>query len=293
MVDISFSFNLLSDLQVMWQYDFMQHAFEAGTIVAIIAGIVGYFVVLRRSSFAAHALSHIGFAGAAGAVLLGVDPIIGLLLFTSGGGITIGLLGRRAASRDIQIGTVLAFMLGLGVLFISLYSGYATEAYSILFGEILGISANDVLVTLVASVVILLLTAIVYRPLLFASLDEDVAEAKGLPTLLLGVIFMLLVAVATSISVQVVGVLLIFALMVTPAAIAQRLAKRPLRGIMISVFIALIATWIGLFVSFYEPYPVSFFITSIVFLIYLLTLILQRINASFIFRRLHCPENEG
>ena len=255
MIDISFSFNLLTDLQTMWQYDFMQHAFEAGTIIAIIAGIVGYFVVLRRLSFAAHALSHIGFAGAAGAVLFGVDPIIGLLLFTSGGGITIALLGRRAAARDVQIGTVLAFLLGLGVLFISLYSGYATEAYLILFGEILGISSSDVLVTLIASLIILLLTAVVYRPLLFASLDEDVAEAKGLPTLLLGVIFMLLVAVATSISVQVVGVLLIFALMVTPAAIAQRLAKRPVHGIMISIIIALFATWTGLFVSFYEPYP--------------------------------------
>lgn len=129
MIDISFSFNLLTDLQTMWQNHFMQHAFEAGTIVAIIAGIVGYFVVLRRSSFAAHALSHVGFAVAAVAVLFGVDPIIGLLLFTSGGGITIALLGRRAAARDVQIGTVLAFMLGLGVLFISLYSGYATEAF--------------------------------------------------------------------------------------------------------------------------------------------------------------------
>ena len=271
----------------------MQHAFEAGTIIAIIAGIVGYFVVLRRSSFAAHALSHIGFAGAAGAVLFGVDPIIGLLLFTSGGGITIALLGRRAAARDVQIGTVLAFLLGLGVLFISLYSGYATEAYLILFGEILGISSSDVLVTLIASLIILLLTAVVYRPLLFASLDEDVAEAKGLPTLLLGVIFMLLVAVATSISVQVVGVLLIFALMVTPAAIAQRLAKRPVHGIMISIIIALFATWTGLFVSFYEPYPVSFFITSIVFVLYVLTLIFQRVNTHLSTRKMHFHKNEG
>jgi zinc/manganese transport system permease protein len=293
MIDISFSLNVLADLQSMWQYDFMQHAFEAGTIVAVIAGIVGYFVVLRRSSFAAHALSHVGFAGAAGAVLFGADPLIGLLLFTSGGGITIAMLGRRAASRDVQIGTVLAFMLGLGVLFISLYSGYATEAYSILFGEILGISYNDVLVTLAASVVILLLTVVVYRPLLFASLDEDVAEAKGLPTLLLGIIFMLLVAVATSISVQVVGVLLIFALMVTPAAIAQRFAKRPLQGIVISVVIALMATWIGLFVSFYEPYPVSFFITSIVFAIYLLTLVFQKVNNSLVSGRSHHAEHEG
>jgi zinc/manganese transport system permease protein len=293
MIDISFSLNVLADLQSMWQYDFMQHAFEAGTIVAVIAGIVGYFVVLRRSSFAAHALSHVGFAGAAGAVLFGADPLIGLLLFTSGGGITIAMLGRRAASRDVQIGTVLAFMLGLGVLFISLYSGYATEAYSILFGEILGISYNDVLVTLAASVVILLLTVVVYRPLLFASLDEDVAEAKGLPTLLLGIIFMLLVAVATSISVQVVGVLLIFALMVTPAAIAQRFAKRPLQGIVISVVIALMATWIGLFVSFYEPYPVSFFITSIVFAIYLLTLVFQKVNNSLVSGRSHHAKHEG
>jgi zinc/manganese transport system permease protein len=277
---MSFSINLLADLQTMWQYDFMLHAFEAGTIVAVVAGIVGYFVVLRRSSFAAHALAHVGFAGAAGAVLFGIDPIIGLLVFTSGGGITMALLGRRAAHRDVQIGTVLAFMLGLGVLFISLYSGYATEAYSILFGEILGISSNDVIVTLVVSLVILFSTAIVYRPLLFASLDEDVAEAKGLPMLSLGIIFMLLVAVATSVAVQVVGVLLIFSLMVTPAAIAQRFAKRPQQGIMISVFIALIATWFGLFISFYEPYPVSFFITSIVFILYILTLIVQRIKAN-------------
>jgi len=275
---MTFSINLLTDLQEMWQYGFMQHAFEAGTIVAIVAGIVGYFIVLRRSSFAAHALAHIGFAGAAGAVLFGIAPIIGLLLFTGCGGITIAILGRRAASRDTQIGIVLSFMLGLGVLFISLYSGYATEAYSILFGEILGISNNDVIVTLVASLLIIFSSGIVYRPLLFSSLDEEVAEVKGLPTLLLGIIFMLMVAVATSVAVQVVGVLLIFSLMITPAAIAHRFAKRPKQGIMISVFIALIATWLGLFISFYEPYPVSFFITSIVFFLYIITLIFQRLR---------------
>jgi zinc/manganese transport system permease protein len=264
------SINLPTDLLQIFQYQFMQHAFEAGTVVAIIAGIVGYFIVLRRSSFAAHALSHIGFAGAAGAVLFGINPVFGLLLFTSVGGFGIAVLGPRAANRDVQIGTVLAFMLGLGVLFISLYTGYATEAYSILFGEILGISSSDVLVTLLVSMVILGVIAVVYRPLLFASLDEDVAEAKGMPMLLLGIIFMLLVAVATSIAVQVVGVLLIFSLMVTPAAIAQRLTKRPRGAIIISVAIALMATWVGLFIAFYEPYPVSFFITSIVFISYLL-----------------------
>jgi zinc/manganese transport system permease protein len=267
---MSFTANLLIDLDQMFQYQFMQHAFEAGTLVAIIAGIVGYFVVLRRSSFAAHALSHIGFAGAAGAVLIGISPVFGLLVFTSVGGIGISALGPRASHRDIQIGTVLAFMLGLGVLFISLYTGYATEAYSILFGEILGISSLDVIVTAVAGLIILCIVAVVYRPLLFASLDEEVAEAKGLPMHLLGVIFMLLVAFATSIAVQVVGVLLIFSLMVTPAAIGQRLAKQPWRALIASVIVSLTATWLGLFVAFYEPYPVSFFITTIVFVLYLL-----------------------
>jgi zinc/manganese transport system permease protein len=275
------SINLLASLQQIFHYQFMQHAFEAGTLVAIIAGIVGYFVVLRRSSFAAHALSHIGFAGAAGAVLFGVNPVFGLLLFTSVGGFGIAVLGLRAADRDVQIGTVLAFTLGLGALFIRLYTGYATEAYSILFGEILGISSSDVLATLLVSLVILAAIAVVYRPLLFASLDEDVAEAKGMPVLFLGMIFMRLVAVATSIAVQVVGVLLIFSLMVTPAAIAQRLTKRPARAVLISVAIALMATWLGLFIAYYEPYPVSFFITSIVFILYLLVRFSTRINRGF------------
>ena len=274
---MTFSPNFISDLQQIFSYPFMQHAYEAGTIVAIVAGIVGYFVVLRRSSFAAHSLSHIGFAGAAGAALVGVSPVYGLLLFTTVGGSSMAVLSPKAANRDISIGTVLAFMLGLGVLFISLYTGYATEAYSILFGEILGISSNDVLLTLVAGLIILVAVALVYRPLLFSSLDEDVAEAKGVPTFILGIVFMLLVAVATSIAVQVVGVLLIFSLMVTPAAIAQQLAKRPQRVILISVGVALMATWLGLFIAFYEPYPVSFFITSIVFIAYLLSRLANRV----------------
>ena len=259
---------VISQIEIIWQYDFMRHALEAGTIVAIVAGVVGYFVVIRRSSFAAHALSHAGFAGAAGAVLLGLSPIIGLLAFTMGGGLLMAALGKKAEGRDVQVGTVLSFMLGLGVLFISLYKGYATEAYSLLFGEILGISQNSVIITLVAGIVILIALAIIYRPLLFSSLDEDVAEAKGLPVYTIGIIFMLLIAIATSIAVQIVGVLLIFALMVTPAAIAERLARTPAQGITISIAIALLATWSGLILAFYIPYPVSFFITSIVFVLY-------------------------
>ncbi|MCI4363122.1 MAG: metal ABC transporter permease [Thermoplasmata archaeon] len=266
----AFSYDLIGDVQQMLRYQFMVHAFEAGTLIAIVAGIVGYLVVLRRSAFAAHALAHTGFAGAAGAVLLGVNPVFGLLLFTTVSGSAMATLGRRAAHRDVEIGTVLAFMLGLGLLFINLYrGGVATETYSILFGEILGISGDAVLLTLEAFVVLLLVLAVVYRPLLFSALDEDVAEAKGLSILLLGVIFMLLVAVAVSMAVQVVGVLLVFSLMVTPAAIAVRLSNRPGYAIAISIGVALGATWAGLFVAWYEPYPVSFFITSIVFALYL------------------------
>jgi zinc/manganese transport system permease protein len=273
---LSFSPNLWSDLHAMLAYSFMQHAFEAGTMVGIVAGVVGYFVVLRRLSFAAHALSHIGFAGAAGAVLLNLNPLVGLLVFTSGGGLGMAALSRRSMNSDTQIGTVLAFMLGLGVLFISLYKGYATQAYSLLFGEILGISSGDVWATLIAAVVTLVIMAVLYRRLLFSSLDADVAQAKGVPVALLQTIFLLMIALATAISVQVVGVLLIFALMVTPAATAQCIARKPLQGIAITVGVALFVTWLGLFISFYVSYPVSFFITTAAFLIYLIARVFRQ-----------------
>ena len=276
------SLNIFSDLQAILRYDFMAHAFEAGTVVAIVAGVIGYFAVLRRSSFAAHALSHVGFAGAAGAVLLGLSPIVGLLSFTVAGGMAIAALGRKATERDVQIGVVLAFTLGLGVLFISLYKGYATEAYSLLFGEILGISIADVWVTLIAGTLLLVLVAIFYRRLLFNSLDEEVAEAKGISIFWLEMIFMILIAIATSIAVQVVGVLLIFALMVTPAAISLRIAKTPFHGMLISLLIALFAVWFGLFISFYLSYPVSFFITTFTFMIYVIVRIAQSRNSRFI-----------
>jgi zinc/manganese transport system permease protein len=272
----SFSLNLITDFQQMWQYDFMRHAFEAGTIIALVAGIVGYFVVLRRLSFAAHALSHVGFSGAAGAVLINVNPLIGLLAFTISGGLGMAALGKRAVNRDVQIGTVLAFMLGIGVLFISLYKGYATEAYSILFGEILGISASSVVISLISGIAIIIAMIIIYRPLLFTTLDEDVAEAKGLPVLGLNALFLVIIAIATSIAVEVVGVLLIFALLVTPAAIAERLSRKPINGIIISALVALVVTWFGIFISYYQPYPVSFFITSSVFAIYIVVRLIKR-----------------
>jgi zinc/manganese transport system permease protein len=277
---LTFSINIFSDLQQIFYWQFMQNAYEAGTVIAIVAGIVGYFVVIRKSSFAAHALSHIGFAGGAGAALFGISPVLGLLAFTTLGGTSIAVLSPKASRRDVSIGAVLAFMLGIGLLFADLYTYYSGGnsifVYSILFGEILAISSHwsppygDVQLTLVAGIALLVALAVVYRPLLFASLDEEVAEAKGLPTFGLGIVFMLLVAIATSIAVQVVGVLLIFSLLVTPAAIAQQLAKQPQLAMLISIAIAVVATWVGLFIAFFTIYPVSFFITTIVFVIYLL-----------------------
>ena len=227
--------------------------------------------------FTAHAFSEIGFAGAAASILVNVAPIFGLLGGSIAGGLAIAALGRRATNRDTQIGIVLAFSLGLGLLFISLYSGYSTEAYSILFGEILGISSSAVSLTLVACGLILCLIGFLYRPLLFASLDEDVAEAKGMPMLFLGTMFMLIVAVSVSFAVQVTGVLLIFSLMVTPAATATYLARRPQRAILISVAIGVAATWSGLFIAYYTPYPVSFFITAEVFGLYILVRVVREI----------------
>ncbi len=263
-------------LHVMFRYQFMQHAFEAGTAIAIVAGIIGYLVVLRRTSFAAHAYAEIGFTGAAGSILVGINPVLGMLAASLAGGFGIAILGKRAEHRDVEVGSVLAFALALGLLFLGMYTGYATEAYSILFGEILGISSSNVFLTVIVSMVIIAAAALVYRPILFASLDEDVAEAKGMPVTLLGIVFMLLLAGAVSIAIQVSGVLLIFALMVTPAATAIRLAKKPVYAIAISSGISLFATWAGLIIAFYEPYPVSFFIVGIVFATYLAVRIIQR-----------------
>ncbi len=253
-----------------FEYAFMRDAYAAGIIVAIVAGVVGYFVVLRGLSFAGHALSHIGFAGATGAVVLGISPVAGLLVFTVSSALGMGALGRRLRGRDVTIGIVLAWALGLGVLFLSLYTGYATEAYALLFGEILGISQRDVVVTLIAGVITLAAMGAVYRPLLFTSLDEEVAESRGVPVRALSVAFMVILALAVSEAVQVVGVLLIFALLVTPPATAELLTARPVRAMTLSVVLALLFTLGGLTIAFYLSYPVSFFITTFAFATYLL-----------------------
>jgi len=265
-----FGWDVVRDVQELFRYTFMQHAFEAGTLVALTAGVIGYFVVLRALSFAAHALSHIGFAGGVGAVLLGLPLLSGLLTFTIAAGAVMGALGQRLRGRDATIGIVMAWSLGLGVLFLSLFNGSAGTAVSILFGTILGITTRDVFITALAAAATLIALAIMYRPLLFATLDEEVAQAKAVPVQGLSIVFMVILAVAVSMAVQVVGVLLIFALIVTPAAIAERFTTRPSQGLLMSAGLAVLFTWAGLTIGYYIPYPVSFFITTIAFWSYLL-----------------------
>ena len=225
------SWNVAHDVHQLFSYPFMRHAFLAGSIVAVLAGVVGYFVVLRQSSFAAHALSEVGFAGAAGGIAYGFSAVSGLLVMSLLGATLMGLLGKRLRGRDAVIGTVLAFSLGLGSYFLTRYKGNASGAFGLLFGEILGISAHDIWVIALAGAATLVVMAVIYRPLLFSSLDEDVAEARGVPIRGLSVAFLLLVAVAVTAAVQVVGVLLIFSLLVTPGAIADRLCRTPSRAV--------------------------------------------------------------
>lgn len=258
------------DLESMLAFPPFQNAFVAGTLVAIVAGCVGYFLLLRGLTFAGHALSHVGFAGAAGALLLGVAPIFGLLAFTLIAAVGIGAIGRRVDERDISIGIIMTLMLACGSLFIALYHGYAEQAYSILFGTVMGISHADVLVTMILCLAVLAGLAIVFRMLLFASYDPQVAEARGVPVRGLAMLFMFLVAITVSLSVQIVGILLIFTLLVGPAAAAMQLSASPIRAILIAMGLALSYTWMGIYLAIRENYPVTFCIATIAFAFYLL-----------------------
>lgn len=254
---------------VLFKFAFIQNTFLAGSIVAIATAVLGYFLVVRGLTFAGHALSSIGFAGAAGAVLIGAAPVYGMLAFTVGASLVISLLGREVRERDIAIGVIMTFALGLGILFLSLYHGYAEQAYSILFGSIVGISRGDVLRSVLLSLGVLAAIVIMAHPLLFASFDPDLAEARGVPVRALGSVFLVVVALTISIAVQVVGVLLVFALLVGPAATASRLTYRPGRAIAIAILLGLAYTWLGILLASISPWPVSFFIAVLSFGVYL------------------------
>ena len=247
----------------MLDYDFMQNAFAASAIVAILSGAVGYFLVLRGQSFAGHALAHVGFTGATGAFFLGISPLGGLLIATLAAGVGMGLMGERLAQRDVAIGMILALSLGLGLLFLHFYTSFATQATALLFGNVLAVDVDTVWTLLGLGVACLAALAVISRPLLFVSLQPELAEARGVSLRLISVLFLAIVAVATSECSQIVGVLLVFALMVGPAAAAQRLTQRVGRGIVLSAALALVQAWGGIALAYVTDWPCSFWITAL------------------------------
>lgn len=253
----------------IFQYGFIQNAFIAGSIVAVVAALLGYFLIVRGLTFAGHALSNVGFAGAAGAVLAGIQPVYGLVIFTVAGSVIISILGKRIRERDVAVGVVMTFALGLGILFLSLYHGFAESAYSILFGSILGISQSDVIVTALFSLIIISGLGYLARPLMFSSFDPEAAEARGVPVRVLDIIFLILVALAISVAMQIVGVLIVFALLVGPAATANRLTPQPTRAMGLAVVLGLIYIWFGIMLAANTVFPVSFFVAVLSFIVYL------------------------
>ena len=257
----------------MLEYEFMRSAFMAGGIVAVVAGAVGFFLVLRNLTFAGHALSHVGFAGATGAVLIGISAFWGLLAFTMAAAVAMGLLGDRLRNRDVAVGIVLSLALGLGVLFLYLYTTGAAQATAILFGNLLGVSTGTLWSLLGLGVVTLFALAGISRPLLFATLEPELAEAKGVSLRLLSVLFLVIVAVAVAEAAQVVGVLLVFALMVGPAAAAQRLTSRLGQGVALAIILALIETWGGIALAYITDWPTTFWIVLLSCLGYFLAVL--------------------
>lgn len=253
----------------MLEYDFMRNAFAAATIVAIISALTGYFLVLRGQTFASHALAHVGFTGATGAVLVGIAPLWGMVLLTVAAGIGIGALGEKLERRDVAIGMVLALALGLGLLFLHFFTAYATQATAILFGNVLAVDISTLWVLLGLASVSLGALAVISRPLIFASLQPELAEAKGLSLRLFSVLFLAIVAVATAECAQIVGVLLVFTLMIGPAAASQALTTRLGTGLLVSCLLALCESWAGIALSFYTDWPTSFWITFLSVSIYL------------------------
>jgi zinc/manganese transport system permease protein len=265
----------LGDPTTMLSHPFMQHAFLAGTAVALAAGLVGYFLVLRAQVFTADALSHVAFTGALAALAAGLDARVGLFTVTIFVALGMGALGRRGRPDDVVIGGIFAWVLGLGVFFLTLYTttrsgtGNGSASVTVLFGSIFGLSAARAAGTAIIAALICAAVVLVARPLLFASIDEAVAAARGVPVGILGYGFLVLVGATAAESTQVVGALLILGLLAAPAGAANQLTTRPLRGLALAATIAVASVWIGLTAAYLLPdTPPSFAILAVTTLTY-------------------------
>jgi zinc/manganese transport system permease protein len=235
------------------QFGFAQHALEAAFLVAVSCGLIGPFVITRTMSFAVHGTSELAFTGAVGGLLVADNPLAGALVGALIVAALIGLLGQRAAERDSTIGVILAAGLGLGVFLLGYYHGYASEALNILFGNIFGISSSQILLLGVIAVLVAIVLTVIRRPLLFASVDPDVARANGVPTGVLGIVFLFILAITVTEAAQIVGTLLVLSLAITPAAAAQRLSASPFAVSVLSVAMAVLAADGGILLSFQFP----------------------------------------
>jgi zinc/manganese transport system permease protein len=278
----------------MLDHPFMVRAFIVGTLVAVTCGLVGYFLVLRAQVFTGDALSHVAFTGALAALAFGIDLRIGLFIATVAVGLGMGLLGRSGRADDVVIGSVFVWMLGLGVLFLSIYttskSGAAgangAAGVNVLFGSIFGLSAGDVVVVAGIGLSVIVALLLIARPLLFATLDGPVATARGVPVRALGIGFLGLVGLGAAVTTEAVGALLLLGLLAAPAAAAQRLTTRPFRGLALSAALAVGATWIGLMASYEIPkIPPSFAIVT--------TAVLFHGGAYLFGARTHAPQSDG
>jgi len=269
------SWNIIADLRQLLQFPFMVNALRAGTIVAVAAGALGWFMVLRRQSFAGHTLAIVSFPGAAGAILVGLSAITGYFAASVGAALVIAALprsigGRPRSTESAIIGTVQAFALACGALFVSLYGGFLNGLTGLLFGSFLGISASQVLALLSVAAAALAVLALIARPLFFATVDPDVAAARGVPVRLLGVVFLVLLGCAAAEVSQITGALLVFALLVMPAATAQQITARPMVSFALTIGLGLVTVWLGLAAAYFSAYPVGFFITTFGFAGYVL-----------------------
>ena len=265
------SWNLAEDVRQLVSFPFMVNALEAGTIVAVMAGVIGWFMVLRRQTFAGHTLSVVAFPGAAAATLAGLPVALGYFGFCGVGALALaGISGARRShgSESAATGSLQALALALGFLFVSLYHGILNGLDALLFGTFLGITHQQVIVLLAVGAASVILVAVAARPLLFASVDADVARAAGIPVRLLGTGFLLTLGLAVAATSQITGALLVFALLVTPAAIAHQITARPFLGVALSVATAVAVTWVGLALAYFSVYPVGFYVTSLAFGLY-------------------------
>jgi zinc/manganese transport system permease protein len=280
----AFSLNPIDDLRAMLAFEFMRNAFVAGACIAAAAGLVGYFVVLRNQVFTTDALGHVAFTGGLGGLLIGLNLLVGVFSSCIAVALAIGSLGGRGRGRDVAIGTVFAWVLGLGVLFLSIFTSSRSAAVgnigiSVLFGSIFGIQGQQAVIASATGILTCVAVVAIARPLLFVSVDPDVATSRGVPIRAVTALFLVLVAITVAESVQAVGALLVFGLMVTPAAVAQNLTTRPYGGMVLSAGVAVLAVWLGLTLAFYLSYPASFFITALAFAAFVVSFLISRFRA--------------